>query len=480
MVSRSSESLIVLVKLGNLFVKDPMEGRGGQTLETMEGKMARPSRSTDISTRLNRVAQVSRERPDMAWTTLAHHIDVEFLRESFTLIRKSGAVGVDGVTAEEYSADLNSNIQSLYQRFQDGSYRAPPVRRVYIPKGRGKVRPIGIPTLEDKILQHAVARLLGAVYEQDFLSCSYGFRPKRSAHDALEDLQRASMATWGGWVIDMDIESFFDSLDHAVLRSFLEQRIRDGVIRRVIGKWLQAGVLEDGIVHRSRRGSPQGGVISPLLANIYLHHVLDTWFQNDVQPRMEAESKLIRYADDCVMLFAIKADAEKVFAVLPKRLARFGLGLHPEKTKLVVFKRPPRHGPKGGGGPGSFDFLGFTHYWGQSRKGNMVVRRKTSKENFRRSVRAIFDWCKRYRHLSVVEQHQMLRQKLLGHYRYFGVTGNYYDLDRFLQVVRRSWRTWLNRRSSGNRMPWDRFVSLLARYPLPRPRVYQSIRVASP
>ena len=381
--------------------------------------MTGTSKPEDISTRLQSIAKLAREAPDMVLVTLAHHIDVEFLKEAFNRTRKDGAVGVDGQTAEAYAENLEENLQSLLNRFKSGLYRAPPVRRVHIPKGDGKkTRPLGIPTFEDKVLQRAVTMILEAVYEEDFESCSYGFRPARSAHGALKVLWNGLAEIGGGWVLDADIEKFFDRLDHQHLRSFLDQRVRDGVIRRAIGKWLKAGVLEEGQYHRSSEGTPQGGVISPLLANIYLHEALDKWFAKEVRPRLKGKAGLLRYADDFVIVFEREDDARRVMEVLPKRLARFGLTLHPDKTRLLDFRRPR----SGGDGPSqrdrSFDFLGFTHHWGQSRRGNWVVRQKTAKSRFKRAVTTTAKWCRRHRLLPVSEQRDSLALKLTGHYGY--------------------------------------------------------------
>jgi group II intron reverse transcriptase/maturase len=258
-----------------------------------------------VSTRLQRIAELARKTPELAFTTLAHHIDVELLHEAYRRTRKDGATGIDGQTATEYAANLEGNLQSLLNRFKSGTYRAPPVRRVYIPKADGRtLRPIGIPTFEDKVLQRAVTMVLEAIYEQDFLDCSYGFRPNRSAHQALEALWRGLMEMGGGVVIEVDIKSYFDTVEHRHIRSFLDKRVRDGVLRRAIDKWLKAGVFEEGSVHRADEGSPQGGVVSPLLSNIYLHEVLDTWFATDVVPRLRAKAFMVRYADDAVIVLA--------------------------------------------------------------------------------------------------------------------------------------------------------------------------------
>ena len=329
----------------------------------------------------------------------SHHIDRDVLHAAYAATRKDGAVGLDGQTADDYAQNLEANLQSLLDRFKSGQYVAPPVRRVHIPKGDGRTtRPIGIPTFEDKVLQRAVMMVLESVYEQDFRDCSFGFRPGRSAHQALQHLWEQTMLMGGGWVIDLDIQGFFDALDHSHLRRFLDQRVRDGVLRRAIDKWLRAGVLEDGRVSRSVLGTPQGGVVSPLLANIYLHHVLDVWFTTEVQPRLRGRSVLVRYADDVVIVVERESDAHRVLDVLPKRLGRFGLTMQPEKSRLVRFVRP-RFGWRAGQDgdrfppPGPFDFLGFTHYWCIGRNGSWVLKRKTAKDRLRRSLTAVNRWC---------------------------------------------------------------------------------------
>lgn len=425
-----------------------------------------------VSTRLRQIAELSRKRPEIALTTLAHHIDSSFLREAYGRTRKDGATGIDQVTAEEYERKLDSNLASLNDRFKSGNYKAPPVRRVYIPKEGGeKTRPIGIPTFEDKVLQRGVTMVLEAVYEQDFMECSYGFRRGRSAHDAVEALWKGLMRQGSCWVLEVDIQGFFDTLDHQHLRSFLDRRIRDGVLRRAIDKWLKAGVMEEGSLKRSESGTPQGGVISPMLANIYLHEVLDKWFGKEVMPRLTNKASLVRYADDFVIVFASERDAKKVMEVLPKRFGKYGLTLHPEKTRLMEF-RPGRNGE---GGRGCFDFLGFTHFWKLNRKKKWVVTRKTSKKRFRRALNQIKEWCRRNRHWRVLEQYRMLVKKLQGHYAYYGITGNSRALCVLREEVIKVWRKWLLRRSQRKRLNWERFHNFLNRYSLPKARVVHSI-----
>jgi group II intron reverse transcriptase/maturase len=423
----------------------------------------------------------------MVWTTLAHNIDLQWLHEAYRRTRKDGAAGVDGVTARKYEEALDANLMELLEQLKTGSYRAPAVRRVHIPKegAQDKTRAIGIPTLSDKVLQRAVLMVLEPIYEQDFLNCSYVFRPSRGAHQALSGLWKALMDVGGGWVIDLDIQSFFDTVSRDHLHRFLDRRVRDGVIRRVIGKWLNAGVMEEGAVWYPEAGTPQGGVISPLLSNVYLHEVLDRWFEHEVKPRLKGRAFIVRYADDAVLGFEQEEDARRVLAVLAKRFSRYGLTLHPEKTRLVEFRSPRRdeESPGNGGHAGRhFDMLGFTHFWARSRKGRWVVKRKTAKGRFGRAIKRMAQWCREHRHLPIAVQHVAINRKLRGHYAYFGVTGNARALCRYRQETERTWRLWLNRRSQRARLTWERYKQLLKRYPLLPPRIVHSIypRAANP
>jgi group II intron reverse transcriptase/maturase len=434
----------------------------GNTEDTLE--------SESVYTKQQRIAELARQMPDAGFTSLAYHIDLEWLKEAYGRTRKDGATGVDDMTAAQFETDLENNLSSLLRRFKSGSYFAPPVKRVYIPKevGGEPIRPIGIPTLEDKILQRAVVMLLAPLYERDFLDCSYGFRPGRNAHQALEALWQAIMGMGSVcWVLEVDIKSYFDTVKHGYLRDFYKKRVRDGVVNRVLGKWLKAGVMEDGTLRYPQEGTPQGGVISPLLANIYLHEVLDVWFEQEVRPRLRGRAELIRFADDFVIVFSNEGDAHRVCEVLTKRFERFGLTIHDTKTRLVDFLHPGRRDKKSE----VFNFLGFTHYWGKSRKKKWVVKRKTAKKKLKQAVRRVYEWCKRNRHKSVDEQWRTLSRKLHGHYGYYGITFNMRGVISFYEEAKRSWRKWLNRRSRDKDMPWERFNRLLKRYPLPTPRI---------
>jgi len=440
------------------------------------------SRPDHVSTKQQRIAELAGNGPDMAFTTLAHHIDIEWMLAAHARTRKDGAVGVDGQTADEYEVNLEANLQHLLDRAKSGTYVAPPVRRVHIPKAGSphETRPLGIPTYEDKILQRAVLMVLEPVYETDFLDVSHGFRPGRGAHGALQSLWQQEMDMGGGWIADVDLRRFFDTIDHGHLREFLKRRVRDGVILRLIGKWLNAGVLEEGVLTTPEEGTPQGGVISPLLANIFLHYVLDEWFEAEVRPRLKGGAFVIRYADDFVIGVAREDDARRIMEVLPKRMSKYGLTVHPEKTRLVRFQPPQpdrseaeeRDFPE----PRTFDFLGFTHYWGRSLRGAWVVKRKTAKSRVKRALAALSEWCRKHLHLPIQEQHQKLAQKLRGHYGYYGITGNFYSLKDFREEVRKIWKRWLSRRRRGGAMTWSEFLRLEKRYGLPRARVVHGLR----
>ncbi len=316
--------------------------------------------------------------------------------------------------------------------------------------------------------------LLGAIYEQEFYDFSHGFRKGRSPHRALRELRQQCKSMNIGWIVDADVSGCFDSLDHGLLRQFIKQRVNDGGILRLIGKWLKAGVLEGAVLTYPDRGTPQGGVVSPMLANIFLHYVLDEWFVKQVKPRMKGRCFLIRFADDFIIGCELEGDARRILEVLPKRFARFGLTIHPEKTALIRF-REPNSKSKSGGGNGTFDFLGFTHYWARSRWGTWVIKRRTARRRLRRAKKSLWQWCRINRHRPLREQHRILCQKLRGHFQYYAIRGNYWMLETIFIHAKKAWRYWLSRRSHKSYISWEKFERLLVTYPLPRPRILHGI-----
>jgi RNA-directed DNA polymerase len=432
--------------------------------------MANAQTLADMSPGLLKVVERAKREPEGRFNSLAHLIDVPALERAYRRQRAAAAVGVDGITKEQYGQSLEANLQALYARLKAKRYRHQPIRRVHIPKGQGKTRPIGISAFEDKLVQDAVREVLEAIYEQDFLECSYGFRPGRSAHDAVRTLKRIVDQGEVRWIFEADIVSFFDSLDRTELKRMLEVRVADGSLMRLIGKCLHVGVLDGETMVEPELGTAQGSVLSPLLGNVYLHYVLDRWFETEAKPRLQGKATLIRYCDDFLIGFEREDDARRVMAVLGKRLGRFGLTLHPDKTRLLPFWRPPQAQQRGKG-PATFDFLGFTFYWARSRKGYWRMWCKTRRASLRRAKQAIYDWCRRHRHQPVEAQHAALGRRLRGHFNYFGVSGNFRSLLRLVEATKRAWYKWLCRRSQRKRLTWERFTDLLRQKPLPHPRI---------
>ena len=431
--------------------------------------------SPDMSPGLRRVMERARRNPHERQYALAYLIDVEALRRAYHRLRKDAAVGVDGVTKEAYGQNLEENLQDLHARMKAMKYRHQPILRVHIPKDRNRTRPIGISALEDKIVQDSLREILEAIYEQGFLDCSHGFRPGRKAHDALKVLNQTVRRGEANVILEADVESFFDSLDRPKLKEMLQERIADKSFLRLIGKCLRVGVLEGEAFSEPEEGTVQGSVLSPILGNIYLHNVLDRWFEQEVKPRLKGKATLIRFADDFVICFEHREDAERVMGVLGKRFDRFNLRLQADKTRLIEFRRPPRSQTKGKG-PGSFDFLGFTVYWRRGhRGGGWHMSWKTRKARLRRAIHNIHHLCRRQRHRSVPEQHAALKRRIQGHFNYFGVNGNTRSLVILAYYVRRAWYKWLNRRSQRSRLNWKRFRDLLRDFPLPYPRVYVNL-----
>ena len=432
--------------------------------------MANASTLDDMSPGLVKVVERAQREPEGRFHALAHLIDVPALERAYRRQRADAAVGVDGVTKEQYGRELEANLQGLHARLKAQRYRHQPIRRVHIPKGAGKTRPIGISAFEDKLVQDAVREVLEALYEPDFLDGSYGFRPGRSAHDAIRTLDQIVHRGEVEWILEADIVSFFDSLDRTELKKMLAVRVADGSLLRLIGKCLHVGVLDGEALLEPELGTAQGSVLSPLLGNVYLHYVLDLWFETEVKPRLRGKATLIRYCDDFLIGFEREDDARRVLAILEKRLGRFGLDRHPDKTRLLPFGRPPQ-GQQRGTGPATFDFLGFTCYWARSRKGRWGMCCKTRRASLRRAKQALYDWCRRHRHQPVKAQHAALSQRVRGHFNYFGVSGNFRSLLRLVEATKRAWYKWLCRRSQRTRLTWERFGDVLQQFPLPRPRI---------
>ena len=430
--------------------------------------------SSKSSTKLKEVAERAKRDPEGQFFSLAYLIDFETLKTSFGRIKNKAAEGVDGVTKTEYAKELEANLKDLHQRMREGRYRHQPVKRVHIPKGKGKTRPIGISTIEDKIVQGALQIVLEPVYENTFLECSMGFRRGRSQHGAIKALNRLAQSNKMNWVLEIDIMSFFDSINRKMLMEMLRVRVPDGSIKRLIGKCLKVGVLDGEEWSSSESGTTQGSRISPLLGNIYLHYALDLWFEKIVKYRLQGEANLIRFADDAVIGFENREDAIRVLEVIKKRLEKFDLELHPEKTRLVEFKRPQR-GEKPSKRPETFDFLGFTAYWRRSRAGGWSMTFKTKSASRSKFLREIYDWCRRHRHQPVKAQHKALVSRVRGHFQYFGVNGNTDSLCIVRNEVRKAWKKWLNRRSQRSRLTWERFKDLLRDFPLPQAKVYVQI-----
>ena len=427
----------------------------------------------NMSTGLDRIAELARGQKGVQFTSIAHLLTVTALERAWGDLRKDASAGVDGVTYAEYGGHVRENLEQLHDRLASGQYRAQPLRRVYIPKEEGTERPLSIPALEDKIVQRAVLELLTAIYEQDFLGCSYGFRPGRSPQEALDEIGRVICRRPVGYVLEADICAYFDAIVRSQLMELIEKRVRDGGILRLIGKWINAGVLEDGRLLVTQTGVGQGQVISPLLANIYLHYVLDEWFEDVVKPRLRGEAYEIRYADDFICCFQYREDAERVLEELRQRFEEYGLRLHPDKTRLIEFGREALTRSEAGGGPkpATFEFLGFTHICQRSRRGKFTIHVRTMRKRLRRSLKRVSAWCQRHRHEPVVEQWAALNAMLRGHYQYYGRPTNFRSLWEFYRVVRKLWRKWLNRRTRGKTLPWRLYDHLLAAYPLQRPYI---------
>lgn len=451
---------------------EPVEGRAEAKGKSDARNASSTQREQEATTFLHRIGERARQRPDEKWTNLLSHIRAPFLREAYQRLRKNGATGVDQVSWNEYGERLDERLLDLENRIHRGSYHPQPVRRVHIPRGDGKTRPLGIPTLEDKIVQQAVQMVLEPIYEAEFIGISYGFRPGRSQHDALDALAVA-IEKRVCWVLDADIEAFFDTIDHRHLQAFLEHRIGDTRMVRLLMKWAKAGVMEEGKRHETDRGTPQGGIISPLLANLYLHYVLDLWVLSWRKKQATGEVYVVRYADDFVMAFQKEQDAVAMRKALDERMAQFSLKLHPRKTRVIEFGRSAREDRAGRGlaKPETFDFLGFTHIAGTSRAGKFQLKRRTSRKKRRAKLARLTEESERRRHQAVTEQYRWICSMLDGHYRYYAVPTNYAALAQFRYAVRRIWHRTLQRRSQRARWNHARYAAFERRFPLPLPRI---------
>jgi RNA-directed DNA polymerase len=449
-----------------------VEGRGGAEGNAELQSTVRTQSRAAVSQAQARIREaVNRNRKEKL-TALLHHITVDVLRAAFFALKRRAAPGVDAVTWDMYEEHREGNLRDLYARLHAGAYRALPSRRTFIPKADGRQRPLGIAAIEDKIVQAAVVLILTPIYEAEFLGFSYGFRPGRRQHDALDALAYGIKGRNVRWILDADIRSFFDTISHDWLIRFVAHRIGDKRILRLIQKWLKAGVLERGLHVTTEEGTPQGAVISPLLANIYLHYVYDLWVHAWRQRHATGDMIVVRYADDTIVGFEHERDATRFKDDLAARLASFALTLHPEKTRLIAFGRfvADARRARGDGKPETFDFLGFTHHWAVSRKGNWIVKQRTAKDRFRRGLRRLRTWCRWHRHDPVKEQHRTLTEKLNGHYAYYGITSNFDQILRFFYRAHFVWQAALARRSQRG-MPWKTMEKLLERYPLPAPRI---------
>jgi group II intron reverse transcriptase/maturase len=449
-----------------------VEGRDRPKGNSGEKAKVRTQSWVALPPNLARVNEAARRDRKAQFTALLHHVDIEALKRAFRRLKRQASAGVDGETVASYEENLQGNLQDLCERVHTGCYRPWPVRRVYIPKPDGGRRPLGVPALEDKLLQGAVAEVLSAIYEVDFLGFSYGFRPRRSCHQALAALHKALMTQCVNWVLDADIRKFFDSVDHEWLMRIVRYRIADRRVLRLIGQWLRAGVLEGGEWKETERGTPQGAGISPLLANVFLHYVLDLWVHQWRRRQGRGRVIIVRYCDDFVMGFQYRRDAVRMWSDLKERLAKFCLTLHPVKTRLIDFGRLPSlsREAEGRGRCETFSFLGFTHFCARTRDGRFVVKRKTDRRRLAAKLKAVRLEARRRMHLPVGRQHLWLCRVLRGHYAYYGLTGNYRSLNAFSQKVRRIWYRALNRRSQ-RRMRWERYSELLEIFPLPAPRI---------
>lgn len=417
------------------------------------------------------IANLAEQLQGRPLTSIHHKLDRYLLGEAHAELKANKAPGIDGETKAEFGRDLTERADALVKQIRTYSYRAPAVRRVDIPKGDGKTRPLGVPTYEDKVLQKAFVMLVEPIFEREFHPGSYGYRPRRNCHQAVKHVLQA-MNQGHQWIIELDIQGFFDSIPHLPLRAMFRHRVTDGVLNQLIIGWLKAGVMKNGEWEASEEGTPQGGIVSPLLANLYLHEVLDQWIEKEIRPSIGSGLELIRYADDALLCFQSEADARRVLALLPERFSNYGLTLHPEKTKLVDFRVPWQRPWQGGE---SYSFLGFTFYWGKSLQGRDIIKLKTDRKRYIRGLKAITETCRRQRQHPMREQQAELKAKLQGHIGYYGVTHNYRSLESYIRASVRIWSRWLNRRGSPKRQTLGRLYELIEERAWVKPRILHNL-----
>ena len=428
-------------------------------------------------TKLSHITEIAKRDRRCKLNNLMHLLNKESLTKCFNLLKKNKASGVDGVSLKEYNRNLNENIDNLIQRMKQFSYRPSPVKRVYIPKANGKERPLGIPTIEDKIVQMGISKILEAIYEVDFEDFSYGFRPNKSSHDALRQLDKVIMTNPINHIIDADITSFFDNVNHKWLTKFLEHRIADKSIIRYIVRFMKSGIIENGKSYKTVKGTPQGGVISPILANIYLHYVLDIWISRVVKKRCNGVVEVIRYADDFIICVQYKEDAENILKAIKRRFEKFGLELSAEKTMLIEFGRfAEQNAKQKNKRPKTFNFLGFTHFIDKTRKGKFKLGRKTNRKKFVTKLKEMNMWLKAIRNqYKIKDWWKVLRSKLRGHFQYYGVSGNYKNIYNFYKETIKLVHKWMNRRSQKKKYNWQRYIEYLKIYELPKPLIYHNL-----